>query len=409
MLKLLLVVFLSTLSLNASTDEEIYDVDLFDSSISFIDSLKKDGKKVNCYFSAGSYENWRPDRNNFTDEVKGNAMEDWPDEQWLDIRNKSLLPIMKARLTLAMTKGCDGVEAANMDGYLNNSGFTLTKHDQMVYNKFIDTEARRRGLSVGLKNDITSFDVTVDPIEFGIWYKPSIDTSWQWQLTNTINTSYDVEMYDIDLYDSSIALIDSLKSNGKKVICYFSAGSYENWRSDKNDFPDEVKGNTLDGWAGERWLDISNESLIPIMKERLNLAVLKGCDGVEPDNMDGYTNNSGFNITAQDQLAYNKFIANEARRRGLSVGLKNDLDQIVELEPYFDFSVNEQCHEYNECEALMPFINASKPVFNAEYDEEYRNNINGKRYEMCENTRGLKFNTLVLDVNLNDSFRYSCN
>ena len=119
----------------------------------------------------------------------------------------------------------------------------------------------------------------------------------------------------------------------------------------------------MDGWADEQWLDISNEDLVPIMRARLDLAVQKGCDGVEPDNMDGYTNNTGFSLSADDQLAYNKFIANEARKRGLSVGLKNDLDQIIELEPYYDFSVNEQCHEYNECDKMQPFIDATQPLW----------------------------------------------
>ncbi len=56
-------------------------------------------------------------------------------------------------------------------------------------------------------------------------------------------------------------------------------------------------GSELEGWAGERWLDISNPALKPIMLARLDLAHIKGCDGVEPDNVDGYTNNSGFNLT----------------------------------------------------------------------------------------------------------------
>ena len=34
------------------------------------------------------------------------------------------------------------------------------------------------------------------------WYKPDINTSWQWQLQGDINTSYDVKIYDIDLFDS---------------------------------------------------------------------------------------------------------------------------------------------------------------------------------------------------------------
>jgi hypothetical protein len=107
-------------------------------------------------------------------------------------------------------------------------------------------------------------------------------------------------------------------------------------------------------------------------------------------------------------LAYNKFIANEAHKRGLSVGLKNDLDQIIELEEYYDFSVNEQCHEYNECDKMQPFINANKPVFNAEYLQAYVDNNNNERDNMCLDSIALKFRTLILPLDLNDSFRYSC-
>lgn len=203
------------------------------------------------------------------------------------------------------------------------------------------------GSSSSTKEQTLVFDSAVLPIIAGDRYRPAIDTSWQWQLSGNVNTSYNIDLYDIDLFDSDIALIQSLKNGGKKVICYFSAGSFENWRDDKDDFPLSALGNGLDGWEGEKWLDISNEDLAPVMRARLDLAVQKGCDGVEPDNMDGYTNSTGFSLSANDQLAYNKFIANEARKRGLSVGLKNDLDQIIALEPYYDFSVNEQCHEYN--------------------------------------------------------------
>jgi len=235
------------------------------------------------------------------------------------------------------------------------------------------------------------------------------NTSWQWQLQGNINTSYDVDLYDIDLFDTNETLISSLQSEGKIVICYFSGGSYEEWRDDNGSFPVEVLGNDLDGWAGEKWLDISNDTLKPIMRARLDLAVQKGCDGVEPDNMDGYINNTGFALSAQDQLDYNIFIANEANSRGLLVGLKNDLDQVAQLEPYFDFSVNEQCHEYNECDMLQPFIDASKAVFNAEYAQKYVDNTNGERDALCADARAQGLRTLVLPLALDDSFRFSCN
>jgi hypothetical protein len=143
------------------------------------------------------------------------------------------------------------------------------------------------------------------------------------------------------------------------------------------------------------------------MKSRLDLALQKGCDGVEPDNMDGYSNNPGFDFSATDQLAYNRLIANEAHSRGLSVGLKNDLDQINGLAAYFDFAVNEQCFEYSECAALAPFIDAGKAVLNAEYKQAYITDANA-RDALCNESMSLQFSTLVLPLDLDDGFRYSC-
>ncbi len=252
------------------------------------------------------------------------------------------------------------------------------------------------------------FDSSVQEIKTGDWYKPTINISWQIQLQGEINRSYSATLYDIDLFDSNKTVIQSLHDDGKKVICYFSAGSYEDWREDKNSFSQELVGEKLDGWAGEKWLDISNENLAPIMRKRLDLAVEKGCDGVDPDNMDSYTNNTGFNLSADNQLAYNKFIANEARKRGLSVGLKNDLSQIVELEPYFDFAINEQCNIYNECDKLTPFIEANKPIFNIEYHKKYIENNNNERDNLCSDTKALKIQTLILPLLLDASFGYNC-
>lgn len=253
------------------------------------------------------------------------------------------------------------------------------------------------------------FDPKANPVTSGSWYKPSVQTSWEIQLQGNLKTDYDVTLYDVDLFDTSIATIQALKNSGRKVICYFSAGSYEDWRIDKISFPPEVLGNTLDGYENEKWLDISNELLAPVMQARLDLAVQKGCDGVDPDNMNGYSNNTGFSLSSDDQLAYNIFIANEARKRGLSVGLKNDLKQIAQLQPYYDFSINEECHEYNECDYLLPFIYNSKPVFNIEYHQAYVHNDNNERDLMCANSNTLQFQTLVLPKILDGSFRYSCN
>jgi hypothetical protein len=200
-----------------------------------------------------------------------------------------------------------------------------------------------------------------------IW-RPPPGTTWQWQLTDTIDTSVEVEMYDIDLFDAPQGVIDRLREGGRTVVCYFSAGSWEDWRPDAGDFPPSVLGNTLSGFPDEKWLDIRRLDVLgPIMEARLDLAVEKRCRGVEPDNVDGYTNNPGFPLTAADQLRYNRFLAGAARARGLSVGLKNDLEQVGELLGDFDWALNEQCFEYEECDLLDPFVAAGKAVFGVEY------------------------------------------
>ncbi len=239
------------------------------------------------------------------------------------------------------------------------------------------------------------------------WYQPGIADTWQWQLTGTLNTSYDVDLYDVDLFETSDSAIQALQTAGRHVICYFSAGSSENWRPDFGDFLSADMGNNLDGWAGERWLDIRSTNVQAIMLARLDLAAQKGCDGVEPDNVDGYTNNPGFPLTAADQLTYNQFLADSAHAQGLSVGLKNDLDQVASLVTYFDFSVNEECHSYNECDLLQPFLDAGKPVFNAEYTDTQNQAVN-LGTTLCPTALSENLRTLILPWDLDDSYRVSC-
>ena len=252
----------------------------------------------------------------------------------------------------------------------------------------------------------TDLDSALDPIT-GEWYQPALDVTWQWQLQGTINTAYAVDLYDIDLFDTPATLIASLQASGKRVICYFSAGSFEDFRPDAGSFRSQDLGNPLGDFPDERWLDIRSASVLAIMEARLDIAVDKGCDGVEPDNMTGFSNNTGFNLTSSDQLTFNRTIANEAHGRGLSVGLKNDLDQVSDLVAFFDFQVNEQCHEFEECAALDAFIAAGKPVFNAEYESRLVSDAVA-RAQLCEAARLRNFRTLILPLDLDDSFRFSC-
>ncbi len=183
------------------------------------------------------------------------------------------------------------------------------------------------------------------------------------------------------------------------MICYLSTGAWEDFRPDADEFPKSVLGRG-NGWKGERWLDIRRTDLLePLMSARLDMCAKKGFDAVEPDNMDGYRNRTGFDLTATDQLRYNRLIARLAHERGMAVGLKNDLDQIPRLVGDFDFAVNEQCAQYGECDKLKPFIAAGKAVFHVEYELSTD--------DFCAQSRKLRLSSLRKHYAL-DAWRRTC-
>ena len=232
------------------------------------------------------------------------------------------------------------------------------------------------------------------------WWLPAVGVSWQWQLTGTIDTSVDADVYDIDGFDVTASVVSNLQSQGRHVIAYFSAGTYENWRPDAASFPASVLGANVAGWAGEKWLDVRQISILqPIMEARVAIAKAKGFNAIEWDNVDGYTNSPGFPLTGAHQIAYNTMLANITHAAGMSVGLKNDLDQIPQLVDLFDFAINEECFNYDESDALVPFINAGKPVFNAEYV--------GSTSTFCPLATSLKFSSIFKRLDL-DAYRVAC-
>lgn len=239
-------------------------------------------------------------------------------------------------------------------------------------------------------------------------WTPSPNDTWQWQLAGQVNAGYDATVYDIDLFDAQPTIIDALHARGRRVVCYFSAGTSEDWREDFGRFDDSDIGHPLPEWPGERWVDTRSRNVREIMRGRLDLARSKGCDGVEPDNVDAYLHQSGFELDAATQLDFNRFLAAESHARGLAAGLKNDLDQIPELVSDFDFAVNEQCFEFTECEPYAEFVAAGKPVFNAEYADHYRRNAHGERDALCQSAHAAGIRTLVLPRDLDDSLRFAC-
>jgi hypothetical protein len=234
----------------------------------------------------------------------------------------------------------------------------------------------------------------------GGWWTPPQHLTWYWQLQGTVANDEPVAAYDIDGFETSAAEVAALHAQGKHVICYIDVGTAEDFRPDYSEFPKSVLGRS-NGWPGERWLDIRQLGVLePIMTARFRMCREKGFDAVEPDNIEGYANNSGFPLTAAQQLTYNEWVANEVHALGMAVLQKNDGEQTPELLGYFDGALSEQCNQYKECDDFEPYLAVGKPVLNAEYHlatkrfcaadnaagimgARYNLALNGKRFQPC--------------------------
>jgi hypothetical protein len=226
-------------------------------------------------------------------------------------------------------------------------------------------------VAAGLIAGILGFSPLLSLTAEAAWRQPQANATFSIVLSvapATIDTP--AQVVDVDLFDIRKRTVSALKAQGKRVICYMSAGSWENWRPDKADFPAAVKGNPYDGWPGERWLDIRNLAVLgPIMQARLDLCKRKGFDAVDPDNVDGYQADTGFPLTRSDNVRYLKFLAREAHKRGLAIGLKNAGDISRFVLNNVDFAVTEDCFDQGWCRTSRNFIAAGKPVFAIEYTD----------------------------------------
>ncbi|HEU4450957.1 MAG TPA: endo alpha-1,4 polygalactosaminidase [Gaiellaceae bacterium] len=224
-------------------------------------------------------------------------------------------------------------------------------------------------------------------------WRPRPGLTWQWQLDGRLDTTVRAKVYDIDGFTTSRSLVRRLHRLGRKVVCYIDAGAWESWRPDADRFPPVVLGKVNPQWPDQRWLDVRRIDVLgPIMVDRLRMCARKRFDGVELDEVDGYSNDTGFPLRARHQLRYNRFLARQTRRLGLAAGLKNDLEQVGALVERFDFAVNEQCFQYRECRSLRPFIRARKAVFHVEYHVP--------RHRFCPTTTRLGFSSMKKHLDL---------
>ena len=235
-------------------------------------------------------------------------------------------------------------------------------------------------------------------------WQPTQTDRYDVQFVTPFNLVRGVDLAELDLFETSPEQLKALHARGVRTICYINAGAWENWRPDAHDFPAAVIGHDYAGWPGERWLDIrARDQLAEILRKRIELCRSKGFDAVEFDNVDGYANHTGFAIAAKDQLAFNRWLAGEARAAGLAVALKNSLELVPDLVGDFDFLIAEACFSQGECAAAAPFRAAGKAVYVIEYTNQLR-----KMDRFCEDAAELGVQLIFKTKSLNGKLHRRC-
>lgn len=295
----------------------------------------------------------------------------------------------------------------------------------------------------------------------GSCWQPPVASRWQYQLQGSVNaagqclypatgfintaitgtssaTGQQVapSVFDIDTYQDgkcytpsnygvlNTAAVSALHAQGDKAIGYIDAGTAETWRPDYPQYQSFnascggcLFGKPVSGFSDEFWLNVNTnvagtnpntgqtqtaqQFILDELAARLAKARSAGADAVEFDDVDAYQNKTGLAISAATQEQFDAAIANLAHTAGLAAGLKNDLGQAGDLQPYFDFAINEQCWQYRECNFPAPGLQAwpatyGKAVFNVEYK------LATAKFCPQANSASYNFNSILKDANLYD-------
>lgn len=222
---------------------------------------------------------------------------------------------------------------------------------------------------------------------------------WQWQLSGVLDLTVDADVFLLDPVATTAAQTAELRSRDRRLVCQVHVGSVLPTDPDADRLPAAVRGAASRRPQG-RWLDVRQwDALRPVLADRFRLCRGKGFGAVALADADGYAHRSGFPLDFDDQLRFNRRLAELARSLSLSPGLINDLGQVAALAPDFDFAVNEECVRLDQCARLLPFVEAGKPVFHVEYA--------GSTTDFCVTTLGYGLSSIRKERQL-DAWRLPC-
>ena len=180
--------------------------------------------------------------------------------------------------------------------------------------------------------------------------------------------------------DENVAAVNAVHAAGGKALCYVSAGTDEPFRPDHQAFLDFdagcggcLLGEPVAGFAeevaehqdrrGQRTFILGrawSKAPRPVRERRVRRGRFRQRRGLPQPH--------GLPISESSQLLFNTALREpRAHERAAGRAQERPRAQVEELLPYFDFAVDEQCQQYDECETLDPFVAAGKAVFQVEY------------------------------------------
>jgi hypothetical protein len=221
-------------------------------------------------------------------------------------------------------------------------------------------------------------------------------------------------IWDTDLFQDSntagagiptgpSAVVQAIHAAGHYSICYVEAGAYQTGFPDNSNFAPADYGNGADqyqmqGYPNEWWFDITGFAsyvagdpstltgaavdIAAGLDKRFADCALEGQDAVEPDDLDGYTNQSatgaaggGWGLTQKDSAGFERWLAYDVHSRGLAIFQKNDPANAAANEPLFDGVITEECNYYDDpCSGpggdWDAYLSGGKAVLNAEYAQD---------------------------------------
>jgi Glycoside-hydrolase family GH114 len=251
------------------------------------------------------------------------------------------------------------------------------------------------------------------------WWRPTATgpndgPEFQWELDHPLNIhsvsdtgsgavnalgerSGATTVFDIDGIINPASTVTALHKLKGKAICYIEVGAAGNYYSAPMErlrvtYYQQLRqagdlGRAVPGYP-EYYLNINALSTLRIIEVMIKQqCAAKGFDAVEPDIDDSYTDSTGFRITEQKNIQYDRKLGAYAHSLGLAWGQKNgdnDPGFSLALEPTTDFLLDEECNYYQTCGIVTPpYVRARKLVLNAEYTDDWGRNATADLRRFC--------------------------